>query len=483
MFARAAARGSRIAIIDGGGALSYHRLLADARQAAAGLLGDSTDLAGARVAFMVTPGRDYARILWAIWLAGGIAVPLCTAHPAAELAYVLDDSRCSTVVADEAHAPALRELARDRACAFRAVRELLAAPAAPLPAIDGERESLIVYTSGTTKRPKGVVLRQRHLQAQVETLVAAWQWTAADNALHVLPLHHVHGLVNVLLCALWSGAKCTMLPRFDASDVWRHLSGGEVTVFMAVPTIYQKLLRAIASAPAPQREAWSAGAQRLRLMVSGSAALPVHVFRQWQEFTGHDLLERYGMTEIGMALSNPLHGTRVPGSVGVPLPGVEVRLTENSELEVRGAGVFEHYWQRPDATASAFCDGWFRTGDQAVIEDGRFRILGRSSVDILKTGGFKVSALEVEHILRAHPAIDDCAVVGLPDEEWGQRVAAVVVVNQPTEAPTLRAWALQQLARYKAPSRWLIVDELPRNSLGKVLKVEAAKLFTTPDSA
>jgi malonyl-CoA/methylmalonyl-CoA synthetase len=224
-------------------------------------------------------------------------------------------------------------------------------------------------------------------------------------------------------------------------------------------------------------------------MVSGSAALPIPVLERWRELSGHTLLERYGMTEIGMGLSNPYAGERLPGSVGNPLPGVEVRLVdeqanavadgEPGEIQVRGPTVFLEYWDRPEDTRSAFADdGWFRTGDTAVIESGRYRILGRSSVDILKSGGEKISALEVEEVLLRHEAVSEAAVVGLDDDEWGQRVVAVVVARQPVEAEELRQWARATLAPHKVPKEFHFTDALPRNPLGKTVKPEVVRLLT-----
>ena len=227
-------------------------------------------------------------------------------------------------------------------------------------------------------------------------------------------------------------------------------------------------------------------------MVSGSAALPVSTLNRWKEISGHTLLERYGMTEIGMALSNPLEGERVPGSVGTALPAVEVRLVDehgetvgsdtSGEIEIRGPSVFKEYWGKPEATQQSFRNGWFRTGDAAVLENGRYRILGRMNIDILKTGGHKVSALEVEEQLREHPAVAECAVVGVPDPEWGERVAAAVVLRggETIDLERLRSWAKERLAPYKIPSRLLILDALPRNAMGKVTKPAIAALFKTP---
>jgi malonyl-CoA/methylmalonyl-CoA synthetase len=226
-------------------------------------------------------------------------------------------------------------------------------------------------------------------------------------------------------------------------------------------------------------------------MVSGSAALPVSTLQRWKEISGHVLLERYGMTEIGMALSNPLRGERVPGSVGTPLPGVAVRLVEShgepvppgtpGEIEVRGPGVFAEYWGKPEATREAFRDGWFRSGDTAVVENGIYRILGRTSIDILKTGGHKVSALEIEEALRQHPAVAECAIVGIPDAEWGERVAAAVALRDghALDLHSLRSWTKELLAAHKVPSRLLVLETLPRNAMGKVMKPVLKELFRT----
>jgi malonyl-CoA/methylmalonyl-CoA synthetase len=238
----------------------------------------------------------------------------------------------------------------------------------------------------------------------------------------------------------------------------------------------------------------SAGCAAMRLMVSGSAALPVTTLERWKTISGHVLLERYGMTEIGMALSNPLHGNRVPGHVGRPLPNVEVRRVDPqgqpaapevpTELEVRGPTVFHEYWNNPEATRAAFHDGWFRTGDVTVVEDGVYRILGRSSVDIIKTGGYKVSALEIEEVLRTHPDIRECAVVGVEDEEWGEQIAACLVLNGAAvlTLESLRKWLKERLAIYKVPSRMMTVDDLPRNAMGKVQKPAIKKMFADSTS-
>jgi malonyl-CoA/methylmalonyl-CoA synthetase len=328
---------------------------------------------------------------------------------------------------------------------------------------------------------------------QAAILESAWGWDPADTILNVLPLHHVHGVINVVTTALWSGATCVMHPGFDARATWEALAGGEVTVFMAVPTIYVKLIAAWDEAANDDGRRWATGAKRLRLIVSGSAALPAGVLARWEAITGHRLLERYGMTELGMAISNPLIGARVAGHVGWPLPGVEVRLVDEAlrdvdrgspgEILVRGPGVFLEYWRDPEATSAAFVDGWFRTGDVALIDDDGYRILGRNSMDIIRTGGFKVSALEIEEALDGHPAVLECAVIGVPDEAWGQRVGAAVVVRPGSsmEIGEIRAWLGERLAPYKLPSRLIELVELPRNAMGKVRKGDLEPLFARAD--
>ena len=490
----ASAHAGRLAVVDDRGEHRYEDLLDAAHRVAGALLGEAPDLAEGRVAFLVEPGLDYVAVQWGIWLAGGVAVPLCLSHPAPELDYVLADTGASAVVASDALAERVRPLAAARGARVLTTTETRGgAPADALPDVAASRRAMILYTSGTTSRPKGAVATHSNLLAQVDTLVQAWEWGADDNILHVLPLHHTHGIVNALLCALRAGATCEMLPRFDAAAVWRRFGEGGSTLFMAVPTIYSKLIQAWRELPPDEQARLSAGCRALRLMVSGSAALPVATFEEWRRITGHTLLERYGMTEIGMALSNPLHGERRAGTVGQPLPGVEVRLCDDAmgplepdgrnggpgEIEVRGPGVFLEYWDRPDATRDAFRDGWFRTGDVAVVEDGYWRILGRSSVDIIKTGGYKVSALEIEEALRAHPDVRDAAVVGVDDPEWGERIAAAVVAEpgQKPNADALRDYLAARIAPYKLPRVWVAVDDLPRNVMGKVMKPDVKRLF------
>jgi malonyl-CoA/methylmalonyl-CoA synthetase len=493
LIERAASHADRIAIVDDEVGYTYADLGTIASRVAGVLRGESAHLEESRVAFLVAPGFAYAVVQWGIWLAGGIAVPLCTTHPLPELTHAIEDADANTVIVD----PGFRDrigpaLGRGRRVLL--TPEVLDGQERPLPAIATDQRAMLLYTSGTTGRPRGVVTTHRNIAAQVRTLVQAWEWQPEDRILNVLPLHHVHGIINILSCALWSGATCDFLPRFDAERVWERFLSHPYTLFMAVPTIYVKLIAAWDAAPTHRQRLLGRACRKFRLMVSGSAALPLSVFDRWQAISGQALLERYGMTEIGMALSNPLHGERRPGTVGMPLPGVRVRLVDDGgavvraegtpgQIQIRGDSVFLEYWRHPGATRAAFRQGWFLTGDTAVVERGYYRLLGRNSVDMIKTGGFKVSALEIEEVLRAHPAIAECAVVGLDDPEWGQRVAAAVVPRHGAALglAELRRWARELLAIYKVPSRLLVLDQLPRNAMGKTTKPEIRRLFAASE--
>jgi malonyl-CoA/methylmalonyl-CoA synthetase len=482
----------RTAVIATDGIFTYQHLDEATRRVAAALCNGRSDLDETRVAFLVVPGFAHVAVARGIWRAGGIAVPLAISHPASELDYVVRDAQASIVVADPSGAEMLEPIARATGARLALTTELLApspAEAPALPLLTPARRALIVYTSGTTGKPKGVVTTHGNLMAQITALIDAWEWTSDDHTLLVLPLHHVHGIVNVVGCALSSGARCEMLPAFDAEATWARLASGEITVFTAVPTIYHRLIASWEKASPAVQRARSEGCRRARLMMSGSAALPVQTLERWREISGQTLLERYGMTEIGMALSNPLHGIRRPGTVGSPLPGVKARIVDDAgnpvdegtsgELEVRGDGVFLEYWRRPEETRRGFRDGWFRTGDVAVAENGAYRLLGRTSVDLIKTGGYKVSALEVEEVIRAHPAVSDCAVIGIVDPEWGERVSVAVELraHAALSLDDLQSWTKPRLAPYKIPRELHCMASLPRNAMGKVVKPELARLL------
>ncbi|MEZ5069526.1 MAG: acyl-CoA synthetase [Bacteroidales bacterium] len=500
LIERARRFGDRIAIRSGGRAHSYDQLLERSGRIARLLLNGTNDLKEARVAFLVPAGYDYVCIQWGIWRAGGIAVPLCEKHPTESLQYVIDDTGAAAVLCAPEFESLIGPLKNLPAGGYIRTGDLGVDeqgsgeagmdPGNPLPDIGPERRAMILYTSGTTGLPKGVVTTHANIRSQITALTTSWEWDRDDHVLNVLPLHHVHGIINLLSCALWSGACCQFLPKFDAGEVFGIFGRGEVNVFMAVPTIYFKLLAHFNTLPAEEQAGLTARMKRFRLMVSGSAALPVSVFEEWEKISGHVLLERYGMTEMGMAISNPYRGERRPGHIGQPLPGVGIRLADEfdqtveegspGEIQIKGENVFREYWGKEQETAQSFtADGWFRSGDMAVLDEGSYKILGRNSVDIIKSGGYKISALEIEEVLRTHPAVKDCGVVGIPDLEWGEVIgASLVPVGEAPDLEALKAWLLEKLPSYKVPRRYILQDDLPRNVLGKVTKNELKTAFT-----
>lgn len=631
LLARMLAHGDKVALTDSSSAWSYAQLLFSASrlsqcairdelgshvaQGPPGRAAGSAQPPQPRIAILCPRDHQYVTCMLAAWRAGAIAVPLPDASPATELAenYVSDSSP-SLLFASRSLATKAEEVSRLTGVPIHWVE-----PTTP-PAVDahnvshrtirdgvggasGTAGALMVYTSGTTGKPKGVLTSCSALAAQITALTSAWEWSPDDRILHVLPLHHVHGIMAKLLCALWSGAAVEMAPKFVPEQVWEALSrkgpasasGGSATsasagasalsasksseqpisVFMAVPTVYSKLLEALDAAPPATKERWTrpllSRSTPMRLMVSGSAALPVPVMARWRAATGHTLLERFGMSEFGLAISNPYREdpaagrVRTPGAVGLPLPGFEARIVdvetgrkvaagESGELHIRGAAMMSGYWGRPAATEESFApndddddatpgagkgDGksstgaaagsaspaataapdnsrrWFRTGDSARADQatGYITIEGRLSADIIKSGGFKLSALEIERHLLEHDAVGEVAVFGTPRESYGESVVALVVPRpgsaqaaqlaaagtappaaagsgggsapgSPTSSSLicytgtaaaalsteLRAWAKGHMAAYKVPSvvRW--VPEIPRNAMGKVNK-------------
>ncbi|KAJ2662662.1 hypothetical protein IWW48_001720 [Coemansia sp. RSA 1200] len=528
MFARAQqyarsqdpAERNRIAIVDGAGTHTYKQLLRDAHRVRAALLAPTKaqavskgkGLDGARVAMLMPNTYEYAAVQWGIWAAGGAAVPLSPMHPARELEYFISDSGARTVVCHPTLLGNIEPAARQLGDSVQVVpsdtclhsKDDADAGGSPID-VDETQGALFIYTSGTTGRPKGVVHTHASLGAQIAALHAAWQWSADDRLLHVLPLHHVHGIVVGLCAALGAGATTEMMPGgFDARHVWGRITDGprDITLLMGVPTMYTRLLAAFDAMPGGRQLDARRAIGALRLTISGSAALPASVFARWREATGHAMLERYGMSEIGMALSNDATDpdARRPGSVGTPLPGVSVRLVDSAGvdvtaanpsvpgmLQIKGPSVFREYHGLPDKTASEFtADGWFVTGDIATRspsdQGGLFYIMGRESVDIIKSGGFKLSALEIERDLLEHPSIADVAVVGVPSEEWGETAAAAVVLKPGApELPieTLKPWCYSRMARYKAPKMVRAVDALPRNLMGKLDKKAVRALFSS----
>ena len=477
-----------VAILDPNGEYTYQQLIDASNQWAYRFLLGAPDLDGARVAFMVQPGFHYVAVQWGIWKAGGVAVPLCISYPIASLQYVLEDTGSSHVVIDTDFQDVLLPFVRESQLKYHLVHEEVNPQEISLPEVSSDRAAMILYTSGTTSMPKGVVTTHGNIDFQINCLVQAWEWKTSDRTLCILPLHHIHGIINVIGCSLSVGAICEFMPKFNVAEVFSRLLSGELTVFMAVPTIYFKLIAHWDTLSAADQYVIFDMLRKFRLMVSGSAALPVSVMEKWHIISGHWLLERYGMTEIAMAISNPFHGERRPGHVGLPLPGVSVRLMGDSEeikeelepgeIQIKGPNVFQSYWNKPTATLETFTeDGWFKTGDVAHLDGGYYKILGRSSVDIIKSGGYKLSALEIEEVLRVHPDIEDCGVVGLPDDEWGEVVAAVLVLINVIPKEEINTWLRERLPGYKVPRLYHFVEELPRNAMGKVTKNDLKVMF------
>ena len=479
------------AIISNCQSYSYQELVALSQKLASFLLGEKSDLNESRVAFMVVPGFDYVITQWDIWQAGGIAVPLCVSYPLPSLQYVIEDTQAEIIVASPEFESILAPLAQEKNIRLIVLSQanIKGYSSKNLPDISSNRKAMILYTSGTTNLPKGVVTNHSNIEAQVSTLVEAWQWQSSDHILCVLPLHHVHGIINVVSCALWAGAKVQFLSNFSEEAIFEEFAKGKINLFMAVPTIYFKLISYWEKQNEEKQKQFSDLLSEFRLMVSGSAALPVTVLEKWETISRHRLLERYGMTEIGMGISNPYDGERKAGYIGKPLPGVEIRLVdeenrevnleESGEIQVKGESVFKEYWNKPEATQKTFTDdGWFKTGDIAIVENGYYKILGRDSIDIIKSGGYKISALEIEEVLRKYPDVADCSVIGIPNEEWGELVVAVIISNSNVlNVSELNNWIREKMPAYKTPRQYKLIDELPKNAMGKVVKNELKKLF------
>jgi malonyl-CoA/methylmalonyl-CoA synthetase len=395
--------------------------------------------------------------------AGLVVVPLNTAYTRTEVGRIVRAAGpAAAAVDDPARADWIRE-AGERPIAIHGIDLEVRTSAASGGEIDrlvSDDPGVLVYTSGTTGEPKGALLTHGNLLSSATAVNLAWRWAPDDVLLLTLPLFHLHGLGVGLNGSLCAGAAIVLRPKFDVDDVADRCAAG-VSMFFGVPAMYQRLA---ASGRA-------SALRRLRLSVSGSAPLPAALARAIAQGAGQLPLERYGMTETVMLTSNPYDGLRKPGTVGFPFPGVELRLSDSGEVEVRGPNVIAGYYQRPAATAEAFTnDGWFRTGDLGQHDDdGYLSLVGRSK-DLIITGGYNVHPREVEEAIESHPAVVEVAVIGRPSEKWGEEVTAVVVASRAVQVEDLRAHAAGRLAPYKVPKRVEFIDELPRNALGKVIR-------------
>jgi malonyl-CoA/methylmalonyl-CoA synthetase len=428
---------------------------------------------GDRLAIYLPNCIEFVDVFLACMRLGVVLVPINVLYRQREIAHIISDSEPRAVVtSSEAFS-----LFPDGIPLWDAAELAKAADGQSSEtfreAFDGDSPALLVYTSGTTGRSKGAVLSHNNCLANTANLIAAWRITSADRYLAVLPLFHVHGLVNGLLTWLASGCRMRLVERFEAAKATAWFRDFRPTLFFGVPTIYVRLLEL------PEESARAIGRQ-LRLFVSGSAALPAQVLEEFRTLFGHTILERYGMSETLMNLSNPYGGERRPGSVGFPLPGISVRIVnaegvevaggETGELLVRGPNVFSGYWRNPQATGKAFVDGWFKTGDLAERSaDGYYTLRGRCT-DLIISGGFNIYPREIEEVLLEIAGIREVAVVGVPDGRRGEVPVAYVVSDAAIDAADMETKCRRMLASFKVPRKFVQVDALPRNAMGKVQK-------------
>ncbi|MDQ4062608.1 MAG: AMP-binding protein [Actinomycetota bacterium] len=439
---------------------------------------------GERVALYLGNSPDFLAAYLGTHLAGGVIVPVNTQYRKGELAHIFDDADVRLCLTDRERRPEIEGVHNNLSELETIIEtgeglDAFLGDAEPFePELPREKDlAVVAYTSGTTGRSKGAMLLHGNLVANAAAVCKAWRWTASDHLLLTLPLFHTHGLMVGAHGTFFSGASAELWPKFEAAGVYNALLGGSFTMFFGVPTMYTRLLR--------EAEGREERPRALRLYVSGSAALSPRAFEEFEELFGERILERYGMTETIMNLTNPYDGERRPGTVGGPFPGQEARVVDIEshqplpagkigEIEVRGPHVFEGYWERPEATAEVFDeDGWFSTGDLgSVSEDGYYTISGRAK-ELIISGGYNVYPREVEEVIERCPGVAEVAVVGLPDEEYGEKVTAAVVREDPDlTAERVTEFFRDEIANYKKPRRVVFVDVLPRNALGKVLKHE-----------
>ena len=489
LFRNAEDYGERIAIIHNNKSYTYKDLVVASNHLALSLLSEKKDLKEEKIGFLIPPSFDYVSLQWGIWKAGGVGVPLSIVATESELSYFLENAKISVLVTNEENVKRLKRLTVSLNIKIKDIRNLEVKNVKSLPTISPKRKAMILYTSGTTNVPKGVVSTHENIQAQICALIEAWEWTQEDFIPLFLPLHHIHGIINSLACPLWIGAKVEIMEHFEVEKVIFSILKNKYSVFTAVPTIYFSLIDRMERMSKKNLRILKKGFKEMRLMMSGSSALAPEIHKKWSKLTDQILLERYGMTEVGMAISNPYKGERRPGSVGLPLPKVKICLMENGkvieeentpgEIMIKGPQVFLEYWGEPEITKESFINGWFKSGDVAILEKGYFKILGRDSVDIIKSGSYKISALEIENALLKHPLIKECSVVGIEDKKWGEIIAVSIILarNQDLSLKDLQKWSSNFLSDYKVPRKMNIVPKLPTNSMGKINKLEVKKSF------
>ena len=485
----------RVAIIDSDGEHSFGSVVAEARLLAGTLkkvipTDSSENGEPPRIAFLAGRQASSAMSLLAIWLANAIAVPLDPLMSLPEWQWRLEELGVQVLL----YAPLQRAEAQYIAHCTQVTlvsTEQEHMEEIPLRLAGPEQSALILFSSHGEARPVPVVHSFRSLTAQMQTLVHAWQWHPEDRLLHVLPLSNHHGLINGLLGSMAAGCCCEMLANFKIHLIWDRLSSGQVTLFTAVPTIYQYLVDAWSKASDDQQTLWQTGLSHLRQALVGPNPTSTSVCRRWHRITNTSLHFRFGRTETGMIFHNERCSLDISGQ---PMPGVSLRLADEQgreitdgpgELEVRTSQLFKEYFGHPERTRRSYDHGWFRTGDIAIKQDGSYRLLGRRDLDIIDTGGYRVSALEIESVIGNYPGISECAILGTPCERWGEAICVFVVPeNNPVALAELREWLCPQLPTYKLPTRLVVLRQMPRTQIGTVdkqrLKRELTSRYSSP---
>jgi len=532
-----------VAMIDENGSHTYGQVSVRSRMVANALqaeLGNNPEKSK-KISFLCGNNIKFVDAMWGIWRWGHVCVPLDKSQSMASLEFTVKDSNSLAVITTKEHVDKVYPFMKNSEKKLLILEDILDSRGQSGQAgamsvdifddgtYDENSDAMMIYTSGSVETAKGVVFSHKNIIAQINAMLDSWGWNRQDTILNVLPLHRTHGMLNCLLCPLAVGAKIIMMPKFNSQKCWEILVNrnetspyNDVNVFMSVPTVYAKLIQKYHE---PEFKAmYNSGdikealMEKFRLMVTGSSAMPMQVMQEWRQLTGQHLLERYGKTELGMVLSDPLEvEARKSGYVGFPMPGVQVRIVKpgtntvllmgdndgttilqqegesiSGELQVKGANVFKRYHNHPKDTAKEFTkDKWYMTGDMVEFSpsdgkdgyDGAYKILGNLNVDLIKTGGYRVSAQDVERVLLEHESIGEIAIIGVDDLTYGQRVGAVVSWTEgaaPAELADIREWAKDKLPSYSLPTILKVMDALPRNVMGKVNKKEIAKVAFPP---